>query len=142
MYQSIRIKCAEYASERMKQNVGDKNSQFGTVWIYNVNLKQNKKLLKTDSIPDGWIKGRKIKEKNCLERKKDIRRTIIEKKQEDVNKEVIELFEEYEDSQITSLTQFFKSKNLKCTGPGMLMRFARIVPNYKLRLKQKNAQVA
>lgn len=40
---------------------GNKNSQFGTVWIHNVELKQNKKILKTDSVPEGWIKGRKIK---------------------------------------------------------------------------------
>lgn len=38
---------------------GSKNSQYGTMWIYSLELKQNKKILKTDPIPEGWIKGRK-----------------------------------------------------------------------------------
>lgn len=38
---------------------GTKNSQFGTMWI--TNEIESKKILKTDLIPDGWRKGRKIK---------------------------------------------------------------------------------
>lgn len=37
--------------------IGSENSQFGTMWI--TNNEQNKKVKKTDSIPDGWMKGRK-----------------------------------------------------------------------------------
>ncbi len=37
----------------------DSNSQYGTMWITNGEV--NKKILKTDNIPDGWKKGRKIK---------------------------------------------------------------------------------
>jgi hypothetical protein len=40
---------------------GIKNSQYGTKWIYNPELKQNKKINKFDKIPDGWINGRKQK---------------------------------------------------------------------------------
>jgi len=38
---------------------GDKNSQFGTRWI--TNEIESKKILKGDSIPEGWRLGRKIK---------------------------------------------------------------------------------
>lgn len=41
-----------------KQN-GEKNSQFGTMWIHNPVTKENKKIKKNDIIPDYWIKGRK-----------------------------------------------------------------------------------
>lgn len=37
--------------------VGKKNSQFGTCWI--TNGTQNKKISKTDAIPNGWRLGRK-----------------------------------------------------------------------------------
>jgi len=40
---------------------GIKNSNYGNMWIHNLSLKQNKLIKKTDSIPEGWIKGRKIK---------------------------------------------------------------------------------
>jgi hypothetical protein len=37
---------------------GSKNSQYGTMWISNIELKQSKKIKKTDEIPEGWVKGR------------------------------------------------------------------------------------
>lgn len=41
-----------------KQMIGDRNSQFGTVWI--TNGIENKKIKKDlDNIPEGWYKGRK-----------------------------------------------------------------------------------
>ena len=39
---------------------GNKNSQYGTMWICNLASKENKKIKNTDPIPAGWIKGRKI----------------------------------------------------------------------------------
>jgi hypothetical protein len=39
---------------------GNGNSQYGTMWIYNVTLKENKKIKKSDIVPDGWIRGRKM----------------------------------------------------------------------------------
>lgn len=38
---------------------GEKNSQFGSRWITNGIL--NKKISKLDSIPEGWVLGRKMK---------------------------------------------------------------------------------
>jgi hypothetical protein len=39
----------------------EKNSQYGTMWIYNLELQESKKINKEDVIPKGWLKGRKIK---------------------------------------------------------------------------------
>jgi hypothetical protein len=47
-------------SDHMKEQAkGSGNSQFGTMWI--TNGTENKKIKKTDSIPEGYRKGRKIK---------------------------------------------------------------------------------
>lgn len=57
-------------NEETKSKIGSKNaiyqnglnnSQFGTMWIHNIELKQNKKISKNDPIPNGWIIGRKMK---------------------------------------------------------------------------------
>jgi len=43
---------------------GEKNSQFGTMWIYNIELKENKKIKKEEFSEyeiKGWLKGRKMK---------------------------------------------------------------------------------
>lgn len=44
---------------RKTKNVGETNSQFGTMWITNGSI--CKKIKTVDIIPDGWYKGRVIK---------------------------------------------------------------------------------
>lgn len=44
-----------------KKQSGKGNSQYGTMWIHNKMTKENKKINKSDSIPEGWEKGRKMK---------------------------------------------------------------------------------
>ena len=51
----------EATKKKMSENkrgksIGEKNSQYGTMWITNGNI--NKKIKSDDSIPDGWYKGR------------------------------------------------------------------------------------
>ena len=41
---------------------GNGNSQYGTMWI--TNGTENKKMKKVDPVPDGWYKGRRIKQVN------------------------------------------------------------------------------
>lgn len=40
---------------------GEKNPSFGTMWIYNIDLRECKKILASEPIPAGWHRGRKIK---------------------------------------------------------------------------------
>lgn len=44
---------------KIRHQVGEKNSQHGTMWI--TNGIESRKIHKTDSIPSGWSPGRKIK---------------------------------------------------------------------------------
>ena len=48
---------------RIKHAQGENNSQFGTRWICNVDLKENKKISKESEIPEGWVAGRICKKK-------------------------------------------------------------------------------
>jgi hypothetical protein len=41
--------------------LGEGNSQYGTRWIYNLKLKSNMRIKNSDTIPDGWVLGRKMR---------------------------------------------------------------------------------
>jgi uncharacterized ubiquitin-like protein YukD len=53
------IKTKEKLSKLAKKRIGNKNSQYGTIWI--TNGSENKKIKKYENIPEEWIKGRTIK---------------------------------------------------------------------------------
>lgn len=57
-------------TEEAKKSIGMKNSihqsglgnsHYGKMWIYSDDLRKSKRIYKTDPIPNGWVKGRKMK---------------------------------------------------------------------------------
>lgn len=50
----------EETKEKLREYTGDKNSQFGSIWITDGN--KNMKIKKDAIIPSGWSKGRTFKE--------------------------------------------------------------------------------
>lgn len=59
MYEWARREFAKYISRNNRITLkGERNSQHGTRWICNVNLKENKKISNVDELPSGWILGR------------------------------------------------------------------------------------
>jgi hypothetical protein len=52
-------KMSETAKERLKDPT--KNSQYGSIWIYSLEEQRCIKIKKDDDIPEGWLKGRKMK---------------------------------------------------------------------------------
>ena len=59
MYEWARKEFIKYISKNAKvTSKGERNSQHGTRWICNIKLQENKKILKTDELPYGWILGR------------------------------------------------------------------------------------
>lgn len=59
MYEWTRKEFAKYMSKNAKiLSKGERNSQHGTCWICNPELKENKKIKNGESIPSGWLLGR------------------------------------------------------------------------------------
>lgn len=54
------IEKAKQTFKEIGHQQGNKNSQFGTMWISSLTEQKSKKIKKTDNIPEGWIKGRKF----------------------------------------------------------------------------------
>jgi hypothetical protein len=56
-YQQLRDMFAKIQSEHQS---GSGNSQFETMWIHSPELQMSKKILKSDTLEEGWVKGRVI----------------------------------------------------------------------------------
>lgn len=60
---------SERISELMQKiQSGSNNSQYGTKWISNLDLKISKRIGKDEKIPEGWIKSRVLDWENYLEK--------------------------------------------------------------------------
>ena len=58
-YEFIRTQHAKFIGDKNKvSHKGKGNPQYGTRWICNIQMKENKKIYKDQNIPDGWILGR------------------------------------------------------------------------------------
>ena len=57
MYAHVREYC--YAALSLSQR-GKNNSQYGKIWIYNIDLKKSKRIKNGDVIPNGWRVGYKL----------------------------------------------------------------------------------
>lgn len=58
MYEWARLEFKKYFKNTWAK--GKSNSQYGTRWICNLELKENKKISKEEEIPEGWVKGRNL----------------------------------------------------------------------------------
>ena len=57
LYETIRIEHSKRIGQWTSKK-GKANSQYGTMWICNIELEENKKISKDITIPEGWVKGR------------------------------------------------------------------------------------
>lgn len=81
MYEWVREEHAKQVSKKAKiWSKGKNNSQYGTMWICNLKLKENKKIKTGEEIPTGWIQGRSSWIKNDKAAKKKRKKICDDKK--------------------------------------------------------------
>ena len=66
----------EFSKAMKYWQTGEGNSQYGKIWVYNPQAKQNKKILKSESVPDGWLKGRVLNWENYEKQIKVLERKL------------------------------------------------------------------
>lgn len=115
--------------ESIGHQQGTKNSQYNTVWIHNIELKQNRKVPKDSPIPDGWILGRIVDfdahEKKLLQKKKQ-QEMAAQKKQDK-----IKYYENMYDVYINKGFDYIKNTlHYDKTQENLIMMFRKYVKNY------------
>ena len=133
MYEWARKEFSKYPSHMKghKYAVGNKNSQYGTMWICNIELKENKKIPKDSEIPASWIKGRNkwnVKPRMAKPRNpRDYSKTLDKAER---------LYRLFRNKDYKSVTEFITTENINMTLQGVCKLFRNNIPEYKTCVKQ------
>jgi len=119
MYGWLREK---FSQEMSTTQSGEKNSQHGTMWVHNTDLKESKKIPKGSQIPDGWSKGRVINFD-----KKTVKTDFQIKREKDIElySKYLEIYEKHGFEKFVELTGYSYSK------PNLVQRFKKLLPDFK-----------
>lgn len=141
-----------FSIEMSNSQTGEGNSQFGTKWVYNLDLKESKKILKTEPIPNGWFAGRVVNfdkhiaklnkkpkiqivrvDKNLIKEQKLIEKKLIE----DENKKyILGLFDEFKRGNFYSITEFHKQNNVTVSRMTLTNYWRKYIPEYNEKSKE------
>jgi hypothetical protein len=138
MYEWVRKEHSKQISKKAKiWSKGKNNSQYGTMWICNLELKENKKISKEEPIPNGWVRGKdawnrlarlKEKKKNSEKLRKDI--------DEQLKLKYTSLWKQFKDSECQSLSEF--SKVCEVSRISMAKNFKIFIPEYRNIIETKS----
>jgi hypothetical protein len=128
----------EFSQIQSLNQLGVKNSQYGTIWIHSLKLKLSKKISKTDTIPNGWERGRvlnfelalKLKEDKSFQGKSLESINKIEKKRENKKIKIAKLKEWCTLYSKVGFDEFVKITGYKYSKPNLVTLFARWVPDF------------
>jgi hypothetical protein len=109
---------------------GNKNSQHGKVWIYNLELKQNTIVESSDLSKytnDGWVLGRKLNWDSSVKDSWDV---YIGKKKVQSKQMAEQLWEKFKSTDCSSLNEF--SKICRKSQPQLTKLFKKFIPEYTM----------
>lgn len=104
---------------------GKHNSNYGTKWVYNLDLKQCKKINKSEKIPIGWKLGRIMDwDKKELEIKKLLEKEKFFESEKEKYENFYNIYNQYGWEKFKKITGYNKSQ------PNLIRRFIKYVEQY------------
>jgi hypothetical protein len=122
LYGWIRKQLAKAMSDAQ---TGENNSQFGTFWVHNKELKISKRVPKDFIVEDGWEIGRVINFDKEIGRTKD---EWLLDREEDTKRLAYNLYNDFINSEYKSVTSFAKA--IRTSQPRLTMLWKKHVPEY------------
>lgn len=117
---------------------GEKNSQYGTKLIYNLELRQTKRIDKNQKVPEGWEVGAVYDFDKYFERQKikRERKNEVEEKRNNVRQEKIKFYTEwYEIYKNTDFIEFCKITGYEKSQQNLCAKFKEFVEEYLPKAK-------
>ena len=123
VYESLRKQMSAAMSDAQS---GNKNSNYGYVWIHNRDIRESKRIKKLEPIPEGWMIGRvlnwdlkvespqiRLEKKQALDAKRDAKNKKIRIKKKHKN---IRASKEYREAVTRKIYKRFVSSGLSLRG--------------------------
>ena len=122
--------------KEIEHQQGEKNSQYGTILIHNLDLRQTKRIKKDDPIPNGWNKGAIYDFDAYFDRqmKKEEKKNLNELKRNNLRNEKIKFYEEwYEIYKAVDFKTFCKITNYEKSQQNLCAKFKEFVVKYSIK---------
>jgi len=108
---------------------GEGNSQFGTRWIHNLELRESTKIPKPDPLPEGWDEGRVLDfDKAYAKHQAKLERQRVkehnQKKQVDIHRQYYILYRQVGWEKFVEQTGYDKTKQ------NLVTRFSHLLPEF------------
>jgi mRNA-degrading endonuclease YafQ of YafQ-DinJ toxin-antitoxin module len=142
----------KFATEMSRSQKGHGNSQFGSIWISNIELRTSKKISKSVKIPAGWQVGRIVdfdkyiakqfkKELKEAKKKSSIDQKNQQKNQTTVEKEkykesILKLYDQFKSGNYYSVRDFHTKNNLQVSRMTLTNYWTKWIPEYKEKSKE------
>ena len=124
----------EFSKAQKLSQTGKGNSQHGSRWINNPELKQNKKLKMNENLEDGWFFGRVNFELLKKKNKEKIKKEEKKKKKELKNKKYYKsLYDLFLDSEYSSLRKFAKNSDYEKSHVSLIKNFKKYVEGFETK---------
>lgn len=123
---------------KIKHQQGQTNSQYGTMWIHNLDLRQNSKINKGDPIPNGWQAGRIVDFDSYFgkQQKKEDNKKILKQKRLEIRKEKVKLYTEwYEIYKTVDFKEFCSRTGYNKSQQNLCSKFKEFVESYDPKAK-------
>lgn len=126
----------ERQKQRFKENghqQGEKNSQYGKIWIYNLEKRESKRIGDNEIIPDGWKVGRIVDFDAYFERQKknEEKKEKVKKEKERIRKEKVKFYTEwYQIYQQTNFIKFCEITGYSKSQQNLCDKFKKYVDEY------------
>lgn len=118
----------KHSEEMSRIQTGSSNSQYGKMWISNIEERISKRIQKDEEIPFGWIKGRN---KWYILDKKEKKRNELFIKKVEFNNYFINLFETFKKGDFYSVNDFCNKIDIKYTSMTVKNNWKKLCPEYK-----------
>ena len=124
--------------KEIEHQQGEKNSQYGTIWIHNDKLKRSKRIKKIDKIPKGWKRGRVInfERQETLAKKREDKKNETRNRKEITTQEKIKFYTNwYSIYETVNFKTFCEITNYKKTQQNLCSKFKKFVKEYDPKVK-------